>query len=338
MTDLNSISFDNPRPRKVDLFSEKQIQPASATEIKAQIDESYQFAANAKDYDYGRGRGVKQLLTIGQDYAELPGHDGETPRAIIESLPAGSKILDVGCGYGQLGAEILGTAKFKQESLPLNKMVEVYGFDAQSQPGQERLTKVVIGNIDNLLPKVFSENLDGFELIISSSVLYHLPDYWGGILRMANLLKPKGILLASTMPRVIYSGIMEDNIENAKGYLMHSDDGSLEYYRSRNVFDVNGNLLPPGQVVEILNRHNQNFRLQYGVAHAENLGNIYNGGQISGQRISSEGNLDLSNLFYCLSRQHLGYILTNSPSERTKFQNKGFINVQDRFQNKITNL
>lgn len=336
-TASNLVIKHQPENRMFD----RDIKPASLPEIKRRIDEAYNFAANAEDYKYFRFRGSKQLLTPGKNYAELPSYAGKSPREIIESLPSGSKIIDVGCGYCQLGAEILGTVKNQPhdeedfeiddtETRPINKSVEVYGYDAQAQKGQDRLTRVKIGNIDDLSSDSFAGNPKDFDLVISSSVLYHLPDYWGAILRMANVLKPKGILLASTMPRVIVSEYDSKGPENSNGYLVTPDNGFFHYYRNRNVFDINGELIPPGQLVDFLNKLNPHFHLQYSVATGSMLGATTNGGQISGQRLSTDGNLDLSNMFYCLSQGNLGYIVAQTAEEKIKLQKMGYVNLHDR--------
>lgn len=324
------------------LLNRREIRPATLQEIQQQIDESYNFAASADVFAYGRGRGADRVLVRGSDYAELPGFAGRSPREIIESLLPGSSILDVGCGYGQLGAEIVGSTKarpggneylgfkYEIENPAINAGVTVYGFDAQAQIGQDRLAGMVIGSIDDLSPKIFAEKPEGFDIVISSSVLYHLPDYWGGILRMTRMLKPEGILLASTIPRVIDAH--HDGAEDDRGFLLEPDDGELSYFRDRNVFDCNGRLISPGEVMEILNTHNQHFRLEYGVATTPMYGRVTNGGQVSGQRLSAEGHLNLSCMFYCLSQGKLGYLIAETPMEQAKLRQQGFVNLHDRLK------
>ncbi len=342
MVNETSDTFKEFSFNRENVLNRREIQPATLQEIQQQINESYNFAASASEYAYGRNRGADRVLVRGRDYAELPGFNGRSPGEIIESLSPGSSILDVGCGYGQLGAEIVGSTKacptdekylgfsYEVKTPAINAGVTVYGFDAQAQIGQDRLTGIVIGSIDDLSPKTFTEKPEGFDIVVSSSVLYHLPDYWGGILRMARVLKPEGIVLASTMPRVMDSG--HDGAEDDKGFLLEPDDGELSYYRDRNVFDCNGRLIPPGEVMEILNKHNQYFRLEYGVATTTMNGGVTNGGQVSGQRLSADGHLDLSCMFYCLSQGKLSYLLAETATEQAKLRQQGYVNLHDRLK------
>lgn len=314
-----------------DLFRPREIQPATPQIIKELIDKEHNTAVHSREHAYGRRRGADRILDRGMDYAELPGYKGRLPREIIQKLPSGSSVLDVGCGYGQLGAQILGIDSANTNVPPINENVKVYGFDVRTQNGQERLTKVVIGSIDDLSPQTFSDNPEGFDLVISSSTLYHLPDYWGAILRMARVLKPEGILLTSTLPRAICNmGGRPISVENEKGFLVYPDSGFISYYRNGNILDINGRLIPPGELVDILNKFNKYFNLEYGVATSKQGGVDSQGGQISGQRLSISGTLDLSCMFYCLSNGNLGYIVAQSPEEKKLLTEQGYVNLHER--------
>lgn len=342
--------FISPDQNKsLDLWQQRQIKVATLEDIKTRIDESYKFAATAEAYQYGRERGADRILVPGRDYAELPGFAGRSPREIIEALPAGSRVLDVGCGYGQLGAEILGTntgepldsegfVPNRPINPAINTGVAVYGFDAQAQKGQDRLSGMAIGNIDELSSETFNDTR--FDLIYSSSVLYHLPDYWGALLRMSNLLQPQGIVLASTVPRVIRSAWDQEPVDDTTGHLLEKDTGEFCFFRDRNIFDTKGRILPSGELVTILNERNPFFKLQYNVASVEYMdGAKLFGGQISGQRTSSEGNLNLKNVFYGLSAGYsrgnldsLSYIVAKTEKEEEHLNKSGFISLQTRFE------
>jgi SAM-dependent methyltransferase len=286
------------------ILRQKNITPVSFDEVRRRVYEAYVFAVQASDEKYGRGRGAEKVLDPGQDYAELPGFGDKNAREIISTLSPGNTILDVGCGYGQLGAEIQQT---------INPNVEVYGFDAQRQPGQERLKQVVIGNIDDLSPPLFDGLL--FDLVVSSALLYHLPDYWGAVLRMSRMLKPQGVLLASTMPRIVRD----------KG------TGRSHYFRDRNVLDIQGQLVASDALIELLNSQNRRFKLEYSVIDSLDTTAVQNvGGRLSGKRSSQGGYLDLPHLFYCLSNENIGYVIARTSEEKEHLQRAGFIGVQER--------
>ena len=314
------------------------------------MDEMFTFAAGVRENAYTRTRGAERLLTPGKDYAELPAFGRKSPRQIIASLAPGSRVLDVGCGTGQLGAEILGTAQWVLPGdplygaadnstptlpTPINPEVAVYGFDAQAQKGQDRLTSMIIGNIDNLSLQAFGQDFTGFDLVISSSVLYHLPDYWGSILRMANVLKPNGILLASTLPRVLYKNGEghDEGAEGPWGYLYNPTEKSLFYFDEKNILDIHGNIIPPGRLIAILNRNNPNLSLTYSVASSTSDGATCFGGQLAGQRLSLKENLDLSNMYYYMYKDNLGYVVAQSPEEKATLEQKGYINIPSRLHN-----
>lgn len=153
---------------------------------------------------------------------------------------------------------------------------------------------------------------------------------------MSSVLKQDGILLASTVPRVTgKSGGYQ--YETDEGFFKDPKDASNTeawYYRDRNVFDVGGNIVPAGELVQILNDNNKDFRFEYSVSPGKDYGTIHNGGQISGQRLSNEGGLNLSNMFYCTAEGELGYIVARTPEEIAKLKAEGYVCVQDRFDNK----
>jgi 2-polyprenyl-3-methyl-5-hydroxy-6-metoxy-1,4-benzoquinol methylase len=294
----------------------RDIKPASLSDIQKRIDDAYAFAANASDEKYGRGRDATAILQPGNDYAELPGWSGRTPRQIIEELLAGSAVLDVGCGYGELGAEILSK---------INPGVEVYGFDAQKQPGQERLKEVAVGNVDALAPELFGGRQ--FDLVVSSALLYHLPDYWGAVLRMARMLRPGGVLLASTMPRILRE--VGEPVDDQNG-LCEADNDTFFYFRDRNVFDTAGVLVPTAELIELLNTRNADFRFAYTLAAGNEISGSKNvGGQLAARR---QGELppNLENIFYCLSKGNLGYVVARNEAEASGLASRGFVSLAAR--------
>lgn len=296
------------------------ITPMSAADVKRAVDAQYR--QNFGPIYYNTRRGVRQLLVEDDDYARLPDLPGRKAIQIIRDLPVGSGLLDVGCGSGTFIRGVLEK---------VNPGLEAHGFDSREWEDEERLQHLKLGNIDDL-PRT-DLGRDKFEVVTCASVLYHLPDYWGAILRMSDRLKPDGVLLTSTVPRVVETYTSDGDVvydrpaDDLRGRLIEQDDGWLSYYRNRNIFDVEGNIVPMADVIRELNRSNPGFNLRYSVARSENLGTGHHGGQISVVRKGVQP-LDLSRLHYCNFPfdKHFGpvsYILAKDEEEQGMLKKEG---------------
>jgi len=245
-------------------------------------------------------------------------------------------VLDVGCGYGKLGADI-------KEGV--NSDVIVEGLDVRAQEGQERLSKMHYGGVDKLSPLMLGDKTNKVALVTSAALMYHLQDPWGAVLRMSSVLRKDGLLLISTMPRVVNRGVPRPLDQHAygdeRGYLLNQAKigGGPQYYTYKNVFDTEGQVVGPGEVVDIINADNPFFPLEYGVDSSQTRGSMLHGGQISGWRASEKG-LDLSCLFYCkqmaspyedMEKGEIGYILAKNKKEKAMLRQMGYLDVQTRF-------
>ncbi len=304
------------------------ITPISGQDVKNVVDAQYR--QNFEPIFYTTQRGIDELLTGNRDYARLPDLPKRKAMQIFRDLPNGSGFLDVGCGSGTFIKEILAQ---------VNPHLEAYGFDSRTWDDQEELPHHNLGNIDDLSSIDFGR--DKFDIVTSASVLYHLPDYWGAILRMADRLKPKGVLLTSTVPRVVETSTRGgdvnygDPVDDRAGKLTELDYGQLGYYRSRNIFGVDGKIVPMADVIQTLNGHNPNFKLRYSVTPADNMGARQYGGQIAAVREGTQS-LNLSGLYYCrfpLDKDFgpISYILAKNENDQKILQINGFISVQERF-------
>ncbi|HUW21605.1 MAG TPA: methyltransferase domain-containing protein [Candidatus Bathyarchaeia archaeon] len=314
----------------INLWGIRQIRPISPYEIERSQAAQLETLLKGKAGGMNVRNTAEVLLGLDQGLYELPGYHGRTAREIISNLSPGSKMLDVACGQGNFGADIMG----KGRSEAINPDVVVWGFDKLYFPGQDRLTHMVYGDVMRLNPAMFGDSFDGFKLVTSCALLKHLPDPWLAIRRMTSVLKPNGILLVTGATRVVsdeFGFVDEVSVEDERGYLETTDTGNISYSGDRgNVFDTSGRIVPPGEVVEILNVFQQgNFRLKYDFVRAKDvIGVPGRGGQISGQRLSASDNLRLSPLFYCQAKGSVAYLIARTPEETTTL-GKNFINVEE---------
>jgi 2-polyprenyl-3-methyl-5-hydroxy-6-metoxy-1,4-benzoquinol methylase len=102
----------------------------------------------------------------------------------------GARILDLGCGTGWLGNALL----------PFG---QVSGVDLSSQTieeGKRRFPEVALQSGDFM-----SANLTGpFDLVVSADSFAQMPDHTACTRRIAELLRPGGILLLMTMNRYVW--------------------------------------------------------------------------------------------------------------------------------------
>lgn len=113
---------------------------------------------------------------------------------IVELVPIeAKKILDIGCGSGALGVELLNRQPCELYGVELNSIV---GAMASSY-----FEQVDIGDIETLNLSYASET---FDVIILADVLEHLKNPWQVIERLSTYLKPSGSLICS-IPNICHA-------------------------------------------------------------------------------------------------------------------------------------
>lgn len=182
--------------------------PLGIAEVGEIIRSQYQENLKAGDEAYTVDRGVRELLEenpLGQpnDYAKLPGVGGVSAWEVIRRLPPQSEVLDVGCGDGKFVAEMRGK---------VNTQIQVTGYDARRWGNSQEGVDIRLGDIDRLSFGELGRG-EGFRLVTSAALVYHLADPWGAVLRLANVVDHDGVILVSGMPRVVY----EKNGQSAEG-------------------------------------------------------------------------------------------------------------------------
>jgi methionine biosynthesis protein MetW len=104
--------------------------------------------------------------------------------AVLRNVPAGTTVLDIGCGTGILGAELK------------KKGCTVYGIEyepAAAAIARKRLDRVIIADIEREPPRVDQR----FDVLIFADVLEHLRNPGDVLKRFLRFLKPSGIAIIS---------------------------------------------------------------------------------------------------------------------------------------------
>jgi methionine biosynthesis protein MetW len=118
-------------------------------------------------------------------YAALVAAHGLSPahRLMIDAVPAGARVLDVGCATGYLAAELAarGCAVAGVEADP-----------AAARAAAAHAGPVVTGDVETEDCRRALTELAPFDAVVSGDVLEHLRDPWGALRFLATLLHPGG--------------------------------------------------------------------------------------------------------------------------------------------------
>lgn len=311
----------------------KEIKPISSDEIERVMRSLYSTVLSLDEYAYTTTRGVEQLLgERSYDYAKLPPFGGESSMQIFKSLGPQQEWLDLGCGSGTFIVDVLKT---------VNPKIKATGFDARKWESQESVPELILGDIDRIDRSMFPKHPKGFDLITSASVFYHLPDYWGALGKAVNLLKTNGKIIISTINRPLSGGTP---INGPGGEFIHNpEDYGASYYRNRNIFDINGNLMSMAEAVRLINSQNPGFKLEYhsGANKEATTGELSYGGGFSGKKLGAKP-MNLSCVFYCYYPERsnnavpgltdISFIFARSKEEFDKLKSDGYVSVQDRMK------
>ena len=112
---------------------------------------------------------------------------------------ATAAVLEVGCGSGATGALALALGR-------AGRYVGVELVEGIAAEARQALSEVVVGDIERLEPPWRPAE---FDALILSEVLEHLVDPWATLARLACVLRPGGLVLASS-PNVAHWRVVRE--------------------------------------------------------------------------------------------------------------------------------
>jgi SAM-dependent methyltransferase len=129
-------------------------------------------------------------------YAALVAEHGLSPahRLLLDAVPDGARVLDVGCATGYLAAELAARG------------CRVTGVEADPIAAEHACAHceaVVIGDVEEAACRAELGALAPFEVVLCGDVLEHLRDPWSALAAMAALVAPGGALVLS-VPNVAH--------------------------------------------------------------------------------------------------------------------------------------
>ena len=153
------------------------------------------------------GAVVFDLNDAGERYSDDP------RREVVDHLPPGRLVLDVGCNRGAFGEEVK-----RRDPARL-----VYGIEPSDAArfAAARLDEVVQGSYPDDIPSDWGP----FDVITFNDVLEHMEDPWGVLAKTQAYLSPGGHVMA-VLPNVRYIEVVIDLV--LRGRWRYTDIGVLD--------------------------------------------------------------------------------------------------------------
>jgi len=116
---------------------------------------------------------------------------------VLDNIPSGAKVLDIGCGMGELARLIRNKRDADVTCLDFSRWA------------CEQLKKDGFKTVLSALPKIPSPD-NAFDAVVAIEVLEHLDTVEKTIIQMARVVKPGGIIICSVPNNRLYpSGLYE---------------------------------------------------------------------------------------------------------------------------------
>lgn len=144
--------------------------------------------------------------------ASYYGCDRPEVRELVPSFVM--RILDVGCGWGRVGAAL-------KAAVPGREVTGVELVADVAQVARQYLDRVIVGDIEEVvddLPRRY------FDCVILADVLEHLRDPWRTVRRLSEALRPGAVFVAS-VPNVAHWSVVRALVE---GDWQYEDEGLLD--------------------------------------------------------------------------------------------------------------
>lgn len=114
-------------------------------------------------------------------------------QSVINQIPAGSSVIDVGCGEGVLSC-LLAAKGFKVTGVDLSEPNIVAANKLAKEMGVENNVTFAVGDAENV---AFPDK--SFDVVVSSHVLEHLPHFDKGLAEVFRLAKSEAIIALPTI-------------------------------------------------------------------------------------------------------------------------------------------
>lgn len=162
------------------------------------------------------------LLDVADQYSQKPAsYFANVRHDIVSRLPLApdARILEIGCGAGGTGAA----------ALLAGKAGHYVGIELSSDAANcaaANLSQVIIGNAETMDMSRFDVP---FDALIMSEVVEHLIDPWATVSRLATLIRPGGMVIASS-PNISHWQVIRSL---TKGQFVYSDSGMMDQTHMR---------------------------------------------------------------------------------------------------------
>jgi 2-polyprenyl-3-methyl-5-hydroxy-6-metoxy-1,4-benzoquinol methylase len=160
-----------------------------------------------------------------------------------------ARILDVGCGFGGLGRNLLGRG-----------VIQVFGVEINPDAGSQLAGVYEDHWISDVEQFQLPVGFEGFDCIVFADVLEHLNDPWGTLERYLQWLKPGGYVVAS-IPNVRNIALLFNLI--VRGRWRYEDAGLLDrthlrFFTRREIMDL---FSTAGLQVELVGENRESLTL-----------------------------------------------------------------------------
>ncbi len=131
-------------------------------------------------------------------------------------IPKNSKILEIGCATGFMGEYFIAKKNCKVYGVELGK--------DEAEIAKTKLTKVIVGDIENKETISKVKKLGKFDVIFATALIEHLKDPWSALSVWKTWLNPGGCIILSTSNIAHWS----TRLKILKGEFNYSEYGILD--------------------------------------------------------------------------------------------------------------